>query len=321
MMRILLLTNKSDVTTDFIVRNLNEKNIPFYRLNTEEIGKSIELSLNFSKEIFKLYDKNLASEIDLLKFKSVYFRRPELNLDFGEANQNESNFLRSEMLFILEGIYKILDGKFWLNNLNSLRNAENKLYQLMVAKEVGLQIPESLVSNQPKQVMDFFQLHESNCILKPVKSGLIEGKNEGGVIFTTQIHLNHENVERISSCPIYIQPLIKKKGDIRVTIVGTKIFPAFIHSENVIDAKSDWRQSDQELEYSKLSLPVEIESMCFALMKKLNLNFGALDFLLDENNQYIFLEINPNGQWAWIEKRLNYKISDEITKILEEQTL
>ena len=58
--------------------------------------------------------------------------------------------------------------------------------------------------------------------------------------------------------------------------------------------------------------------MCLKLTKKLELNFSAIDLILDKNKDYIFLEINPNGQWAWIEKRLGYNISCEIIKLLME---
>lgn len=320
-MSILLLTNKSDVTTDFIVKHLQAKNLNYYRLNTEDIGDCVSLNFDFNTSIFTLFDNRIGRKFDLLSFKAVYYRRPELNCKFGEIKPNEANFLRSEMLYILEGLYKILENKFWLNRVSSIRNAENKLYQLMVAKDLGFNIPDSLVSNLPKEVLNFYEQHERNCIIKPIKSGLVEGDGKSGVIFTTKVELNEAKVARIVSCPIYIQPLIRKKADIRVTVVGRKVFCALIHSENVSDAISDWRQSKQELEYSRHNLPLDLLDKCRMLMKKLDLNFGAIDFVLDQQNQYIFLEINPNGQWAWIEKRLNFKISDAITKILEEQTV
>lgn len=318
-MSILLITSKSDVTTDFIVRHLKSKGSIFYRLNTEEIGNSVSLTLDFSEKTYTLVDSSNGQEIDLLKFVSVYYRRPELNTNFGAIGKNEVSFLRSEMLYVLEGIYKVLDNKFWLNKISAIRNSENKLFQLMIANEIGFITPDSLVSNDPEKVLDFYTTHRENCIIKPIKSGLVEGDGETGVIFTTRVELNESNIDRIVTCPIYIQPLIAKKADIRVTIVGKEVFAALIHTENVTDAISDWRQSDQELAYSEHQLPEEIIEKCLNLMKILSLNFGAIDFVLDQNDQYIFLEINPNGQWAWIEKRLNFKISDAITKILEEQ--
>jgi glutathione synthase/RimK-type ligase-like ATP-grasp enzyme len=71
------------------------------------------------------------------------------------------------------------------------------------------------------------------------------------------------------------------------------------------------------LHHSKIELPSNILKKCFDLTSRLKLKFGAIDFILDKNGEYIFLEINPNGQWAWIEKQTGYQISDEITNLLE----
>lgn len=75
--------------------------------------------------------------------------------------------------------------------------------------------------------------------------------------------------------------------------------------------------SPSESEMFKIKLPDAILNQCISLLKILNLRFGAIDFILDKNGNYIFLEINPNGQWAWIEKQTGYKISNEITNLLE----
>jgi glutathione synthase/RimK-type ligase-like ATP-grasp enzyme len=225
------------------------------------------------------------------------------------------------MLYTLEGLYKILENSFWLNNVYKIRNAENKIYQLLLAKEIGFSIPDSLITNIPDKASYFFKEKNSSCILKPIKSGLVEGEIEEGVIFTNEIILNHDNAQRIASCPTYFQNLVNKKGDVRITAVGDSLYPAFIHSQDENDSKTDWRKSVKLLKHSTFKLPDDISNKCIKLLKRLELNFGAIDFILDEDDNLIFLEINPNGQWAWIEKRLNYPISKEITKILIEKTI
>jgi len=80
-------------------------------------------------------------------------------------------------------------------------------------------------------------------------------------------------------------------------------------------------KSIEPLPHSKIIIPKKIEKQCISLVKKLGLNFGAIDFVLDENNEFIFLEINPNGQWAWIETQLNYPISETITNLLIEKEI
>ena len=318
--KILLITSKTDITTDYIVRRLRERKKEFYRLNTEDIGQTVQLCFDFSKKSFKIFDFCTNKEIDLLKIKSVYFRRPEINAVFSETTKAEANFIKGELIFTLEGLYKILDDAFWLNNVTKIRNAENKIYQILVASKLGFNIPNSIVTNHSKFAKDFYFDQESYCIIKPIKSGLIEDAEEEGVIFTNRIFLEEKNAERIESCPIYLQRLIDKKGDVRVTVVGDKVFGAFIHSQDLKESQIDWRKAGVPLTHSKIELPKDLIAQCQCLMSELSLNFGAIDFILDKKGNYFFLEINPNGQWAWIERQLDYNISNEITNILVEKT-
>ena len=320
--KILLITNKTDITTDFIVKVLNRKEIPFYRLNTESIGHSVDVVFNFFLNKYFLVDNSLKLYIDLSKIRSVYFRRPEITNSRNKyLTEGEVNFIRSENLFTLEGLYRILDKAYWLNNVYNIRNAENKIYQLMLAKSIGLCIPNSLISNNSSVAKTFFESNKSLCIIKPIKSGLIEGSEEEGVIFTNKVILNKDNLQRVEPCPIYLQNHISKKGDIRVTVVENELYAAFIDSQGKEESKVDWRKSIEPLKHSKIMLPEDIATKSLLLTKKLKLNFAAIDFILDKENNYIFLEINPNGQWAWIEKQLNYPISDKIASIIIEKSI
>lgn len=317
-MSILIITNKSDITSDFIVRNLTDLGLNFYRLNTEDIGRSARINFDFYKEEFKIIDTHTSKNVNLNRVTSVYYRRPEINEQYDGLTKGELNFIRGELAYTLEGLYKILDEAFWVNKVPAIRNAENKIYQLLLAKEIGFIIPDSLVTSEPEEALNFYKKHQGQCIIKPIKSGLIEGGSEEGVIFTTQVTLDQQNASRISSCPVYLQTLIKKQADIRVTVVGDELFAAMIHSQQAEDSIIDWRKANKPLPHTVFDLPENIKQKCIALTKRLDLNYGAIDFILDISGSLIFLEINPNGQWAWIESRLHLKISDGITKLLTE---
>ena len=152
------------------------------------------------------------------------------------------------------------------------------------------------------------------CIIKPICSGLIEDNIFPKVVYTSKLVDLDNHISRISICPSYIQNLIEKAFDIRVTTVGESIFATAIHSQENDSTKIDWRKGEIPPLHTKHNLPSDIEEKCVILLKKLNLKFGAIDLILNKNNKYIFLEINPNGQWAWIEKQLGYNISNEIVK-------
>jgi glutathione synthase/RimK-type ligase-like ATP-grasp enzyme len=317
MTKILLISNKSDLTTDFIVKKLTETCISFYRFNTEELGVSLSLSIDFEKEKYLLFDKILKVEFDLAEFSSVYYRRPEIpKIEEPDLSSGEQEFLRGELLYSLEGIYKLLRKAYWVSPLYSIREAENKVYQIELAKSLGFIIPPSLITTIPEKAVYFFEKHNQHCVIKPIKSGLIEDTNEPKVIFTSKLKDFYQNSSRIESCPTYFQKEIEKKADVRVTVVGDSIFPALIHSQEIVESQTDWRRSEIPLKYSKIDLPEDIKTKCIQLLQSLNLRFGAIDFILDVDGRFIFLEINPNGQWGWIEKQLEYDISGAIVKLL-----
>jgi glutathione synthase/RimK-type ligase-like ATP-grasp enzyme len=318
MTKILLISNKDDITTDFIVQRLHERKISFYRLNTEEITKSISISFDISANSFLLFDKALSKEIDLTQFTGVYFRRPELPMAAQDLSVDERDFVLNEISGLLEGIYQILRTAVWVSNVYSIRKAENKIYQLILAKSLGFKIPLSLISNSFDETARFV-LQRDNCIVKPIRTGWIKGEDDK-IVFTTRLDSFPENREQIESCPQFFQAEIKKNVDLRVTIVGNKAFCAAIHSQDDPQTVTDWRKSEALLRHSEHRLPQYIEQLCIRLVCDLKLNFGAIDLVLDQEGNYYFLEINPNGQWAWIEKQLRFDISGELVKLLCNET-
>lgn len=319
MIKVLLITNKADITTDFVVRRLTENKISFYRLNTEDLLTKNTLNFNFKEGKFILTDIVTGLKIDLLGIKSVYYRRPLLPA-FNEKGltEGEQSFVLNEVTYWIEGLYKVLEKAYWISPVFSIREAESKIYQLIVAKELGLKVPDSLITNDPQDAIDFIKA--SPRIIKPIKTGLIDEKEGSKVIFTS-IFNSPKEIERIASCPTYFQDFIDKTADVRVTVVGNKVFPALILSQEFQETKVDWRIGENlELKYEQITLPKAIENLCVELTKRLGLNFGAIDFVKDKDGNFIFLEINPNGQWAWIERQLDYNISLEICNLLNQQT-
>lgn len=139
MSNVLLITNKTDVTTDFIVKELQDRDIDFYRFNTETLGDSVSITFDFYKNVYRLYDSLNNKLVDLKKVNSIYYRRPELPVIPQGLTTGESNFIRGELLNSLEGMYRVLNDASWFSNVYSIRQAENKPYQLLVANSLGFE--------------------------------------------------------------------------------------------------------------------------------------------------------------------------------------
>lgn len=314
MTRILLISNKQDYTTDFVVKRLREADADFYRLNTEEIGHTCLITIDFCKQEYKLYDKRLDKSFNLLGFTSVYFRRPELpEIDEDDLTSEEQLFVKAEHHQFLEGLYKLLRNSYWISPIDAIRRSENKIYQLSLAQELGFLIPPCIITNESSDFQNFSQAGE--CIVKPIMSGQIGWPEMHKVVFTSSLE-HIPDVDEINSCPTLLQERIEKQCDIRLTIVGRNTFAVAIDSQSNHETKTDWRKGENLLPHRQIDLPASLIDKCFRMLSVLGLQYGAFDFILDTEGNYYFLEVNPNGQWAWIECQTEYNISGAIANQL-----
>ena len=117
----------------------------------------------------------------------------------------------------------------------------------------------------------------------------------------------------LALAPVTFQEKVEKVSDIRVTVVGDDVFAAEILSQGRESSKVDWRATDDpNLEHRVHELPSALVSRCRRLVSHLGLNFGALDLALKPDGTYVFFEINPNGEWLWLEDQLGFPLSERI---------
>ncbi|MCJ2376058.1 hypothetical protein LNL84_04345 [Vibrio sp. ZSDZ34] len=295
---------------DYIVRELNRKNIPFYRLNTENISAA-------KCRIGHLHiDDWSIDNISGQDIKAAYFRRPGSPFDKLEQHysSNVSRYLSLEWHAFLKSLYGRLEGK-WLNSPNDISLAEDKPKQLLLAKQVGFSVPDNTITNDVIPALKLF--NEKPLIAKPLKQALIEEESEK-VIFTNQVeNLELEDEESLKASPVIFQQEIAKACDLRVTVVGKNVFAVSIDSQVNEKTKVDWRKGGElHLKHEVVELPEEVKSYCVELTHLLGLKFGAIDLIRDATGKHWFLEINPNGQWAWIENQTRSPISQKIVEEL-----
>lgn len=303
---ILIITHKEDYTADFVIDKLNKQGIRYYRFNCEDIDNEKYLFENqngFSFDINKINS-----------FYSVWFRRtklPELEI----KNQAEKLYLLGDYDALLENLYFLLNTKKWLSNPQYVYQAENKLYQLKIAQQIGFNIPDTLITNQHSLLKSFIEKHKQNVIVKPLKQGRIKQGKGFKTIFTNKLNSKMiEDLETYSLTPCIFQEYIEKEYELRITVVGEKVFAAKVDSQMHEETKIDWRK--HKTPFQQYNLPKEISHKCVEITHKLNLSFGAIDIIKNKDGKYIFLEINPNGQWAWLDMETGLNISDEIINYL-----
>ena len=102
--------------------------------------------------------------------------------------------------------------------------------------------------------------------------------------------------------PGIFQPLVEKRHELRVTVMGERVISARLLSQADARTQLDWRARSVDLAVEPDTLPATVERSVRELMRRLGLVFGCLDFIVTPEGRHVFLEVNPMGQFLWIEQ-------------------
>jgi len=258
-------------------------------------------------------------DIALCDITSVYYWHPTPpTAEVKGRDASTVSFIEEEWHWFAHGLWRLMNC-FWMSHPRAVKEASYKPRQLQLALECGFKIPPTLVSNDPQKIARFFTAHSGDVIHKAIYGSSFAKRGLRKLPIYTQLVPREalRDLASLSQCPVIYQPRIPKRYDIRVTVVGDEVFPAEIHSQESEMSKLDFRRYDFEnTPYKVHELPRAIGDGCRLMMKSFGLNYGAFDFILTPEGEYIFLEVNPSGQYGWIEGLTGMKINDAICDLL-----
>lgn len=226
-----------------------------------------------------------------------------------EVLDSDSKFVHKQWEFFQRNTFALatdLTNGLWINHPVFAHAAENKLLQLKVANEVGLLIPDTIVSNDALSVREFIKKFKK-VVFKQFFDYMWRNISDGKLYSSSPVLLRENSdlpEKEIGLCPGIYQTYIDKLFDLRVTVIGDKLFTARLRNKN--GAYVDWRPHvyDEALVMEEFSLPVEIEGKLRILMKRLGLVFGCADFVADKDGHLYFLEVNQQGQFLFVEEQV-----------------
>ena len=306
---ILIISSIYDFSSDLVAQELEKRNANYFRLNKEEL-KDYRLTLDIEDRSLEIITGD-QSYIVTSAVRSIYFRQPIFLRNTPSSSLTiDEQLERSQWMGFLRSL-SIFEQTNWLNPLDATYLAETKVYQLALANEIGFDIPKTLVGNHAER----FDQFKNRVIIKSLDTILLREKNDCLFTYSTLTDTSELRDGNTFFAPLTVQDYVTPKIDIRVTIVGKNIIAIKITSEGV-GIEEDWRTHERScLEYSQIKLPDEVENNCFELMRRLNLNFGAID-LINSGERYYFIEINPTGEWGWLvdeSRRIDSLIADWLT--------
>lgn len=324
MKKVLLISHTEDGTCKLISERLEEMKRPYHLIDLSMFPKTSVGTIQYAdslKVAFQYQEKTFSID----DVRSVWWRRPKGKNPTIPQNPLETYIAMESEVFIRSLFYCLPKTVRWISDPDKTRIANTKPLQLKIAKEIGLRIPKTIISNDPNTIKDFIVTNNDIPLtMKPVATALYPAPTEEGgnrSIYTQVIDKDQvlENIHRVKNCPVIFQEAIVEKIDLRATVVGDAVFTVSItHNHNVKGNKQnlDWRHCQLDRIYKQYILPKEMQKQCIELVKKLDLYFGAIDLCVSSEGDYYFFEINPQGQWVPSEIVAQLPISHALAKLL-----
>jgi len=305
-----------DPHTDLVIDSLREIGALFFRYNTDLSDQyAIEVSLDGGT----LLNRKNNKVVQLETVRSVWVRRRTVPNSLKDVVAGYTQYLEEQWKLFTEIILSAINKEaLWVNHPLSYEVAKNKLYQLKIAKEVGFSIPSTCITNDPATLSRLVG-QQGKVLYKPVSSSIIDGGEKAiyANLIDSETLPPQATIDGLAISPSIFQSYIEKQYELRIMVVGQKVFAARIYSQDSGISHVDWRRYDfDHVRHEPTDLPEEIEQKCRALLRNLNLQYGAIDMVVTPDNEYVFLEINANGQWAWIEMLTGLPVSKEIAALL-----
>jgi ATP-GRASP peptide maturase of grasp-with-spasm system len=322
---ILIITVHSDWSSNDVIEWLKYVNADYIRLNFEDLH-ALNIQNIISNEKIELIVSTGESNEVLFKasdLDTVWYRRSSginLNINLNKI-QNESrrsigNFMINEMKYFNESFFGHLNDKRWLNHFGSITN--DKLKTLFLAKELGIDVPTTIITNS-KQTLLKFNTNFNKIIVKPIYN--MEPLTIDKVSFLQYTTVFEEKMLKNHSerlFPTLAQEFLEKTYEIRSFFLDGKFYSMAIFSQNDVKTALDFRQYNRANPNRTVpyELPVEIEDKLRKLMIEMNLNSGSIDIVKTKSGRWVFLEVNPVGQFGMISYPCNYFVEKKIADFL-----
>src|SRR5947209_683851 len=247
----------------------------------------------------------------------VWIRRPEQPAHNPKVCEADRKFAETEyrsfsfcILFLLEKM------PVWcINKYTASRMINNKSVQLLLARNCGLSVPQALMSNSPQAVRDFMERHQHRpTICKQFMPHIWQMEQTRGVAVTEAFQLTREQLpsdEVLTYAAAIYQDMVVKQFDVRMVLMGNHVYSYSLRTARGV---LDWRQDAGQghIEVEAIATPPEVEKGVLEFARQAGVCFGSLDFAVDHDGRWWFLEINEEGQFLWLDQfNHNLKVQEK----------
>lgn len=251
-------------------------------------------------------------DVDLARVGSVWHRRflagGDLPASLGDLRRPAVDESRRTAYGLIAALGDdAFAGLPQLDRLEDVRRCDHKELQLRRAAALGLQIPETLFSNDPtlaRAFVDDVRADGGVVITKMQSSFAVRRDGLEHVVFTNVVDDDAlTELDGLRSCPMQFQRRIDKRLELRATVVGDDVFCAAVDSQQRDETALDWRKDGVGLlrSWQRFTLPREVEQGLLKLVRSFGLGYAAADIIVTPDDELVFLEINAGGEWFWLD--------------------
>ncbi|MGH4023862.1 MAG: ATP-grasp ribosomal peptide maturase [Pseudonocardiaceae bacterium] len=308
---MLVLTEPGDTTADLVVKELDRRGTQVFRADTGDFPLSVRVSAWFDGS-WRGEIRGPDGLVDLCDISSVYVRRPTAFTLPSSMTSAERRFAGREARRGIGGLLMSLSCS-WMNHPSKAADAEYKPLQYTVAAECGLDVPRTVITNVPGDADKHSAYLGSSVVYKTLASATVVDGYRVALIFTTPVTASDMADSRVALTAHQFQQRVPKVRDVRATVVGKNVFAANILVDGQTEGELlDWRAEYDALLYEPVKLPDSVESSLLRMTERLGLSFAAADFVVTADDQHYFVDLNPSGQWGWIQEATGLPIAAAI---------
>ena len=299
----LVLTHSGDRTADYLCDRLAGR-VDLLRLDTDALPADLDPALNGSVTLAAH-----GRRVDLSDVHAIWYRRPRPIQAPGSpaGDPHEEHHRGLEWAEALNGVLAHVPASRWVNHPSRNAQASHKVEQLTRARAHGLAIPRSVITRDPDDLRGLWRETRGRVIAKPLASGYIERDDEADdtAIYTSAVtQALVDAPPDLANAPTLFQERIDKRLDVRVTVVDDQVVALGLVDVEPDEPRLDIRRDEmRDLRYEPVVLPDEVREQALGLLASYDLRFAAVDFAIDAEGRWVFFEINPNGQWAWLDTK------------------
>ena len=316
---ILILSSLFDKPTNHVIDWLK---FEFNRINEENLTIKFGLvfDANTCKNIICIFDD---IDIDFSRINAFWYRRDDFVLGINSdkiINENTQTRLNIEKEWnkLKDFLHSYCESK---NSIGSYRKEvfQNKLTCLFYVQQIGLEIPTTIITTQKNDLIAFIE-ENGECITKAISNMFKIETTDSFQTIGTQLVTN-TMIESLDETffPTLLQKKITKIFELRIFYLKGTFYPMAIFSQNDEQTQLDYRNYNRVKPNRNIPyiLPKDIETKLQKLMDKLDLNTGSIDMMVTTEGEYVFLEVNPTGQFGWVSENCNYYLEEKIAHCLE----